>query len=329
MISGFIAGFLTALVIFFFENIIGLSGDALIPLRYPLKTPLIITKKIAGKITVTKITTTVIGTHAIMNELPEFFTWIMLFTIHTGAAVALGLAAYQKLRKNFNTSQIDQKEVVISLILVLLMMIISSTSYIVPFNSGGYYHWPAIPLNHMWPKIILLLAISISAAGVSVLGLILSGCACMKLVREEFQENIIERYFELKEAMECFLMITGYILSSGMITVYFFMATEKDLNMAKYFDIHGLTLFGLMFTVFIATTFIPCKLLLSDLGRAIIIKQMGAMPATTAELKTWIETSEGMEKYLQLKFDAVETIKYAIPVLAPILSSFLPGIFKS
>ena len=315
MITGAIFGFISALLIFFFENIPGMGGDALKPIEIPIK--------IAGHPNAVRK----IETIGMLNSLPEFFTWIMLFTIHNSIAIALGLAAFQKL-KSFNLLSIGKTEISISLFLVLVMMVISSTSYIIPFDSGKYYNWPVIPLNHQWLKIIILLAISITAAGISVLGLILSACACIKLATEDLANDAVQSYFRLKESIERFLMITGYILSSGMITVYFFMATEKSLNKEKTFDIHSLTLFGLLFTIFIAITFIPCKLLLTDFGRSIVNKQLGKPPRGTDKLKAWIETSEEMEKYLQLKFDAVETLRYAIPVLAPILSSFLPGIFK-
>lgn len=303
MISGSILGFVLALLIFFWENLPFVKGAALVDCQgCHLKT-----------------------TIGIFNQLPDFLTWVLLFTLHTGVSLALGFAAIQKIRVNtLGHFKIGAPEIISSLALVLLMVVISSMSYVIPFNSGKYYDWPRTPLNHQWIKLVLLLAISILSASCAVLGLILIGCIARKHSLPEPTKESIKIYFDLKEQMEVYLMITGYILTSGLITVYFLKETEKALGLSLLLDDHGLALFGLLFTIFIGITFIPCKLSLSEMGRKIASRQTGPAPENPTELKTWVESNEAIEKYLQLKFDAVETLRYAIPVLSPILSTLLP-----
>jgi len=81
------------------------------------------------------------------------------------------------------------------------------------------------------------------------------------------------------------------------------------------------------FTIFIATTFLPCKIALSEFGKKIAENTTGSVPQDPAALKLWIDNNESLDKFLQLKFDFIETLKYAIPVLSPVLSTLLPGFF--
>ena len=244
MICGAIAGFVLAYLIFFFEELPGIEGSALVP--------------VPGAE----------ATKGILNKQPHFFTWIMLFIIHSGLAVSLGLAAYQTLRLHIEPKfPLKKGEVIVSIILVLAMVFVSSCSYIFLFNAGNYFTWPKLPLNHMWAKVILLLAISILSASIGVLGLIFIGCYCRKLVSAPISEDSIEIYNQLKDLIERFLLIIGLILSVGIVTVYFFHAAVMSLKQDNQMGPHGVAIFGLLFTIFIAISFIPTRLLLLEYGK--------------------------------------------------------------
>ena len=307
MIIGSIIGFTFALCVFFFEDSIFINGQALKPCH------------ICGIVNMTDI----------FNKNTMFFTWIMLFVVHTGASLGLGLSALQSVRQTLYLNRsLFENEIYVSLALLIIMVIVSSTSYFLPFQSGHYYTWPETPLNHQWIKIFILHAVGILSASCAALGTILTGCICMKLSAEELPEDIINIYFDMKDQMEKYLMISGYILSSGMITMYFFKRTEEEMHLGYLFNDNALAILGLMFTIFMAVTFIPSKMLLLNLGKKIVLKKTGVIPTKSKELTSWVETTKSMEQLLELKFDLLETLKYSIPVLTPILSAILPAFFK-
>jgi hypothetical protein len=304
MITASIIGFLAALLIFFFEDFIG--GNAMLPCPG----------------------CHVASVRGVFNAYPDFLTWVLLFVIHTSAAVALGTVAFQCVRfKTLKEFSVPRSEITLSFILVMVMMIVSSTSYIFPFNLGGYYKWPISPLNHQWFKIVLLLAISISAASIAVLGIILTGCAIRQTLATTIDASTVPVYFQLKEDLEKYLLITGYILSSGIVTVYFFMATQRSMGNGPLLDKHGVALFGLLFTIFIAITFIPTRLLLLELGRKICAGRMGPAPSDVEQVEKWVTANAAFEKYMQQKLDIIETLRYAIPILGPLLSTLIPSFF--
>jgi hypothetical protein len=306
MICGALIGFVLAYLIFFFEELPGVPGPSFSP---------------QGNIKDTK---------GILTYHPKLFTWIMLFIIHTGMATALGLGAFQMLKLNILSKfTLKPFEITVSAVLVGAMILVSSASYILPFESGNYYHWPRLPLNNLWFKVILLLAISIFSAGLGVLGLIFIGCYCRKLILEQLPENAIELYNELKDYMERLLLIVGLILSVGVVTVYFFNAAIAEQNGPAQFGAHGVAIFGLLFTVFIAVSFIPTRILLADLGKKIIESRLSSNhELATTDLKTWVETRKELEYYLEIKLNWLETLKYVVPVLGPIISSLLPNAFE-
>jgi hypothetical protein len=306
MILGAIFGFVIGLSIMFFEDLSFVRGTAMVSCE-------------ACKIYETK---------GVLNKYPKFFSWIMLFVIHTSATVGLGVAALGRvIERSIKRYSVTRMEVVVSLLLVLMMMVISSTSYVLFFNIGEYYLWPETPLNHQWEKIIILLAISVISASISVLGLILTGCSCIKFGKSPNKLKMINQYFELKEEMEKYLLITGFILSSGIVTAFFLVATEQSIGLSNRFDIHALTMFGLLFTIFIVISFMPCRILLFEFGRRIVYVHMGVPPKEIDKTKEWLEANELFEKFLQLKFDLVETIKISIPVVLPVLSAFISAAF--
>ena len=304
MISASIIGFLSALLIFFCEDLFG--GNAMIPCPG----------------------CHISDVHGVFNAYPNFLTWVLLFVIHTSASVALGAVAFQCVKlKTLKDFSVPRSEITLSFILVLAMMVISSTSYIFPFNLGGYYKWPISPLNHQWLKVILLLAISISAASIAVLGIILTGCAIRQTIARGIDADSVRFYFQLKEDLEKYLLITGYILSSGIVTVYFFMNTQLSMGNGPLLEKHGVALFGLLFSIFIAITFIPTRLLLLDLGKKICAGRMGPPPVEVQQLEHWLAANAGFEKFMQQKLDIVETFRYAIPILGPLLSTLIPSFF--
>jgi hypothetical protein len=69
--------------------------------------------------------------------------------------------------------------------------------------------------------------------------------------------------------------------------------------------------------------FIPSKMLLSENG-TIWHSHMGSRPAYEAGLKKWVKTSRRYARQLELTSNPMKTLKYAITILGPLLSSLLP-----
>ncbi len=141
-------------------------------------------------------------------------------------------------------------------------------------------------------------------------------------------DNALEIYGKLKVQSERFLLITGSILSVGIVTVFFFHAALDELKHSELFPVQGVVLFGLLFTIFIAISFFPTRVLIIDVGRKLLEQELPKpLKASAQETKDWLLARKEMENYLQLKLDVVETLRYAIPVLGPMISSFVPGLF--
>lgn len=127
----------------------------------------------------------------------------MLFIIHTGASVAPGFAAVQCIKvKTLKCFALSQHEIIISFSVIFSMILISSLSYIWPFNLGKYYDWPISPLNHQWLKIVILLGISILSASMGVEGMISTSCGVRKLLEAPRNKEDFEIYMDLKEELE-------------------------------------------------------------------------------------------------------------------------------
>lgn len=317
VVIGSIIGFLLAWSIFFFEDLIPhkLLGNAFIVCKecnYSEK-----------------------DLNGILNRHPDFFLWIMLFIIHTGFSLGLGFIAFRDVKVEILSNpnyKLHRSEIATSIILCCITSVVCSLGYILPFNEGNYYAWAYTPLNHQYLKVSLMLGMDVVSGGYAIHGVILISFVCRKILETDLVgKNMISIYKHLNKSVENLLFISGAILSLGLIPVYYFFQSANSVHKANLYGLPETTIWGLLFTMFIAITFIPSKLILLRLGEKIIDKQISSRYYTNNEIDKigeWLSARNEMEKYLKLNSNPIDNIKYAITVLGPLLTSLLTHVLK-
>jgi hypothetical protein len=264
----------------------------------------------------------------VFNDNPDFLTWVTLFIIHNGIAMALGGFAIYYIITLTRKFPISRKEIY-SVFAIVLCMILTSALYVLKYRFSRYYHWPQSPLKNQDIKLLILLSISVICASIGVAGMLITSMCAKKSYRElAIETKTFKKYLRLKKYLDHFSVVAGTIFSSGIITVfYFYQAVNQfDKTVPQKFGLNTVIIFGLIFSLFIACAYIPAKFSMNQIGQRIIDKATGDPDnLLEIEFKEWLEKKSMLEKTLMLDVDMPTNLKQVIPIIAPLISSIIPA----
>ena len=267
----------------------------------------------------------------VFTKVPVFLTWITLFIVFTSSSTAIGIISIKNIIEVSRQYSLSRKNIAAIYVLIMtagtgVFLYILRLKHFEPAN-----RWPASPLKNQDVKLFILFAYNTSMSALGVVGMIIIGMAALCETAKQITANAVTNYFKLIKQLNNLLLMSGFVLSSGVIIIYLFYKVVAALGAKEgvTFNSEPAILFGLLFTLFIAGSYIPVKFLLNEFGRSIKRSYIGEAPLKLdPDLKIWFDNKIAMEKYLALEVSATSTTLQLMPILAPILASVIPHLFS-
>jgi hypothetical protein len=273
----------------------------------------------------TEIKSNVVERNILFHENPYFPVWGMLvlvmITIASGS-VPVFVAQILQLKRNFG---LDGKQIAAGIIFAVIVAIFLALSN---SSAGGYYRPQKILSDfhiifnngNMLVGIVvatILLMLPIFTA------MFLIGPACDKLLNQKISKDNIEivatKFEMLNQSLRGALQVSAIIVVFTVLTSGTLKETIKATVEIKGYDIFPTEVsytYGIFFSLFLCVIYLPIYFYLKqkyiDLkGAAAGISDLG-------------ENKEKVLAAIDFKTSAIDNLKTALTMLAPLLSSFLP-----
>jgi len=271
----------------------------------------------------------------VFNTVPLFLIWVTLAILFTGLATAIGIISLKSILEMRREYKIAGKDIAAIFILTLAMGV-AGMGFIFKLkdfsnSAQHFYVWPVSPLKNQDVKLFVIFAYNTAMSALGVAGMIVTGIVASRETAKKITPETVLDYFKLKRRLTNLLLMSGVVLSSGVIIVYLLYVIVSSINVqhSKMFDPDCAILFGLLFTLFVSASYMPAKFLLNGLGRAIKSSYIGEPPLQLEpDLKKWFDNKAAVEKYLELEVTATSATLQLMPILAPILTSVIPHLFR-
>jgi hypothetical protein len=252
--------------------------------------------------------------------------WIAFFSLMVGCSLAAALVVVIALKQIVLTFKLKPKSIIRVFILTSL---IGTAMY---FSGKTSYSMGMIPLITAFniisknPDVLrYMVGIAIAVALLTIAGQLLINEAISELddiavATSAEQNDIAGKFLLLKNQIRFFLLISAVLIVFSVLTTDAFrraVSTEISANI-DLFPQNYVYLYGAMFTFYLAIIYIPVYYRLKNRGELLL----KALP------KEKPGDDDSIVSIFDLKESPMDNLKVALSILAPLLSSLVPGLLK-
>lgn len=258
------------------------------------------------------------------SKCPTLAVWILVMTVGLTFAPMLLFESSEGIKKIHRVFGYPTKAlrwiipcVILALFVVILLPHIFSKGYTIELKP---------PIRFFYLKLNIYMLITAIASSMAIIVLVISGNIAYNLRKRVADDNSITRYYILNQLQTRFLFMLGFLVSISSLATFLMHRIHIEMfgERQPFINEQSVAAEGMFYTFVLAIFFIPARRELHRYGQRIIDREFGIRPPDGTSWQAWLSERDAMEQTLDLKTDWKERLKWAVPVLAPLVSSVLP-----
>jgi hypothetical protein len=256
-------------------------------------------------------------------ENPTFLSWVFFIILQTTVFTSLispvfGEIKWMKKTFPFRTiyvwRSIGTILILIGIIYYLIYGIFGRTRVISALGDT---------LNHAPFKIGFMVVFGFFIAGACMVGILCSYYASCLIVEDD--KDAVEQYLKIRKYLNTFLIFVGVIVSLSTVATAILQQGLSKICTNNCFPLNFAICYGLFNSLYIALIYVPVYFAIYQKGRKICDHLFADVAQKNLSWKDQQSEQDAIENMLLLKLDFSAVSLKAIPVLAPLIGSIIPG----
>ena len=260
------------------------------------------------------------------NENPGYLLWMSSIVIQPVLWFIILIPSSTIIRR-LKGELSPEKHIWSSLILILLMfgifMIIILLTFEEYLKRPGSFDPEDVKVYDLKSKLLVFTTVGQIIGLYYMFGAVLVSKVSMKMVEERKYDLLC--YRRLKSYLDTVINITAVIFTLGIISA---MLLRNAINNELIYPSEFLISIGIMNSLLILIFYLPTHFTLFYFGRKILESKFSAVAGENeSEMDVLVKQNE-LSKNLNLSLGIPQSIKTALVILSPVISSFIPDVMK-
>ena len=263
---------------------------------------------------------------AFFQRNPAFLLWTLSAIAQVVAASIFLWPVSVIIREMWKDYKIHLMEIIVAVLFLVVMVVLflymQGESVL---NDTGLF-----PLKNGNIKLMVLVVCGVVLCGLSIIGMIFTAAAANRIKAGEKDEEIIRKYLRLREYLSVFVMSSGTVIVLSTLASVLLQKGVAGFRPdgAGCFPEEFVYFYGLFNSLLIGIVYVPVYFRVIDCGKGLRDAIAGVPASNVASLTEWKTNTEVLDDALKLKIGLKESVDLVVPVLAPMLVSFLPDWFQ-
>ncbi len=253
---------------------------------------------------------------------PDFLSWIFFIILQTTVFTSLIYPLFSEIKWMKEDFGLETKYITRSVVVVFFLIAI--IYFVIYGIFGSTQVMPALTtvLHHSEFKISFMVVFGFFTAGTCMVGILCTYNASCCF--DEHDEDAVKKYLKIRRYLSTFLLFVGVIISlSTIATAILQQGLSKICE--DCFPLSFAISYGLFNSLYIALIYAPVHFAVYKKGRKILEILVAEVDKKNLSWKAQQEECSALEDMLQLKGDFSTVAKKAVPILAPLIGSIIPG----
>lgn len=256
-------------------------------------------------------------------ENPDFLSWVFFIILQTTVFTSLVYPLLSEIKWMKEDFGLETKYIIRSAVVVFFLIAI--IYFVIYGIFGSTRVMPALEtvLHHTQFKISFMVVFGFFAAGVCMVGILCTYNASCCF--DENDRDAVKKYLKIRRYLSTFLLFVGVIISLSTIATAILQQGLSKICPNNCFPLDFAISYGLFNSLYIALIYAPVHFTVYKKGRKILEILVADVDKQNLSWKAKQEEYSAIEDMLQLKADFSTVAKKAIPILAPLIGSIIPG----